>query len=301
MPTVSVIIPNYNYAHYLEQRIDSILSQSYQDFELIILDDFSVDESKKVIETFRGHPKISHIIYNEENSGSPFKQWEKGIKLAKGEFIWIAEGDDWCEPDMLKELVSGIKKDQNCVISYCQSYCINNSNMISWTSHHSYLTEVIEGHTFIKQYLIMNNSIFNASMVLWKKECYKNISKEFLNYQFCGDWLFWIELASHGDVHVSGRILNYFRKHENNVSIKATKSGLAIVETLKVIKIIYAEKIVTDHEYKKAVKYQFRKYLSQKSLFDAGQIEIIKRSFKSAVSVLDYRKIHLSAIFHNLH
>jgi glycosyltransferase involved in cell wall biosynthesis len=297
MPTVSVIVPNYNYAHYLAQRIDSILSQSYHDFELIILDDCSVDDSKKVIETFRGHPRISHIIYNDENSGSPFKQWEKGIELAQGEFIWIAEGDDWCEPDMLKELVYGIKKDQNCVISYCQSYCIDNSNAISWTSHHPYLTEVIEGHTFIKQYLVMNNSIFNASMVLWKKEFYKNISKEFLNYKFCGDWLFWIELARHGNIHVSGRILNYFRKHENNVSGKATKNGLEIVETLSILNTMRTEELITRQEYDKAVRRPFRNYWNQRSGLDLKLSGEIKNSFGSPAS---YTLMILSACWHNL-
>src|ERR1700752_3159230 len=77
-PKVSVIIPNYNHATFLIERIDSILCQTFQDFELIILDDCSNDNSRSIIEKYHGHEKISHIIYNPTNSGSPFMQWQKG-------------------------------------------------------------------------------------------------------------------------------------------------------------------------------------------------------------------------------
>jgi len=301
MPTVSVIIPNYNHAAYLLQRIDSILMQSYQDFELIILDDCSKDDSRKIIETFRSHVKVSHIVYNEENSGSTFKQWEKGIALAAGELIWIAESDDWCEQNLLEELINGIEKDKECVISYCQSYCIYDTNIINWVSQHPYLSEVIEGHTFIQRYMLMNNSIFNASMVLWKKEYYQNVSKEFLNYKFCGDWLFWVELARQGHVHISGKTLNYFRKHENDVSGKASKNGQEIMETLNFLNIIYTEKLINDQNYNKALKSLFRRYWGQKLNFDSDLSGKIKGLFQHPISGdSHYKKMLFSTIWYNL-
>lgn len=80
MPTVSVIVPNYCHAPYLEQRIESILQQTFQDFELILLDDCSTDGSREILERYRNHPKVSGIFYNERNSGSPFKQWKRGCR-----------------------------------------------------------------------------------------------------------------------------------------------------------------------------------------------------------------------------
>ena len=82
-PTVSVIIPNYNHAPYLRQRIDSVLQQDYQDFEVILLDDCSKDDSRQVLENYRDHPKVSHVVYNEQNTGNTFIQWERGINLAE--------------------------------------------------------------------------------------------------------------------------------------------------------------------------------------------------------------------------
>jgi len=96
-PTVSVIIPNYNYESYLKQRIETVLNQTYQNFEVIILDDHSSDNSRDIIETFRQNEKVTHIVYNQINSGSPFIQWVKGIELAIGKYIWIAESDDYSD------------------------------------------------------------------------------------------------------------------------------------------------------------------------------------------------------------
>ena len=83
MPKVSVIVPNYNHAPYLKRRIDSILNQTYQDFELILLDDCSTDNSAEVLNEYASNPKVSHVVINEINSGSTFKQWDKGFALAK--------------------------------------------------------------------------------------------------------------------------------------------------------------------------------------------------------------------------
>ena len=71
-----------------------MFNQTFQDFEIIFLDDCSTDNSKAIIEDFRLNPKVKHIIHNKANSGSTFEQWKKGIELSKGEYIWVAESDD---------------------------------------------------------------------------------------------------------------------------------------------------------------------------------------------------------------
>jgi len=97
MCKVSVIIPNYNHAQFLERRIESVLNQSIQDVEIILLDDCSTDNSRDVIERYRDNVRVSHIEYNDTNGGSAFKQWRKGVGLAVGEWVWIAESDDWAD------------------------------------------------------------------------------------------------------------------------------------------------------------------------------------------------------------
>ena len=124
IPLVSVIVPNYNHARYLEQRLDSVFEQTYQNFEVIILDDCSTDDSMEVINRYKDNPHLSQIVVNEQNTGSPFKQWDKGIHLAKGDLIWIAESDDYNELTFLEELISEWNKHKNVVLAFsnlCES------------------------------------------------------------------------------------------------------------------------------------------------------------------------------------
>ena len=102
---ISIILPNYNHAIYLIDRLDSIFNQTYQNFEVIILDDASTDDSLAILNMYRNHPKVSNFIRNEKNTGSPFKQWAKGLRLAKGDLIWIAESDDDCDLNFLESQV----------------------------------------------------------------------------------------------------------------------------------------------------------------------------------------------------
>jgi hypothetical protein len=196
----------------------------------------------------------------------------------------------------LEELVSAFDRDANCVISYCQSYCILNSNIISWTSQHPFLSESIVGHEFIKRYMIKNNTIFNASMVLWKTEVYSKISTEFLNFQYCGDWLFWIEIAQLGNVHVSGKVLNYFRKHGKDVTSRAEKTGLSLLEPMRMLNIIRKQNVIDDVSYNIAYKHYFMNYWVNNKNIDHQHLAAIHTLYKNPLSgKTQYYKNLLSA------
>lgn len=300
MDLVSAIIPNYNHGQYLKQRIDTVLNQTYPHIEVIILDDCSTDNSRSIIENYRNHPKVSHIIFNESNTGSPFKQWIKGIELARGNYVWIAESDDWCEPTLLQYLVEGIQQDDNCAISYCQSYCVM-GNEIKWQSSHPRLSEMVDSARFIRRYLCPNPAIFNASMALWRRQHFDRISLDFLNYRFSGDWVFWIALAKTGCVSISGRLLNYFRKHEADVSTSAYGSGLNFVEGLSILNDMYANKLIAKSDYEKAYKKNFKEYwLAAPMIRTAVKREIVHLFKNPLTSKTLFYKIWLSAAWKNL-
>lgn len=225
MPKISVIIPNYNHAAFLKQRIDSILHQTYQDFELIILDDLSTDTSRQVIEQYTNHPKVSNILLNEVNSGSTFKQWRKGIELAKGEYIWLAESDDYAEPTLLETLIKPVLNDSNVVLSYAQSLIVDELNrplfICNWADpldankwKHDYIEDArIE----LDNYLKYRNTIPNASGVLFKKPESMSIFDGITNMKFSGDWLFWKRiLGNGGKIAFSSQVLNWFRMHSQS-------------------------------------------------------------------------------------
>ncbi len=259
---VSVVIPNYNYARFLYQRIYSILSQNYKIYELIILDDCSKDNSKEVIDDI-----ISHIkeyvnvkkIYNEKNSGSAFKQWQKGFKEATGDYVWIAEADDYCDPSLLKNLVKPILKNESIVISYSDTAFVDifgNVTVksikpeidISKTKHwnKSYIND---GLNEIKNYSYLNCTIANVSSALIKNGNYNKYLTESGNYKQAGDWLFYINLMTLGSIAYTNKVLNYYRLHGDNVS-----STMNYQKHLDEIKNIYAystKKFNLDSNHKK--------------------------------------------------
>jgi glycosyltransferase involved in cell wall biosynthesis len=132
MPVISVIVPNFNHAPYLEQRIESILNQTFQDFELILLDDCSTDSSVEVLKRYAEHPKLSHLVINEQNSGSTFRQWDKGIALAKGEYVWIAESDDVADPFFLETISKFINNQTDIGLAYTQSRLIDSKGNVTY-------------------------------------------------------------------------------------------------------------------------------------------------------------------------
>lgn len=300
-PTVSIIIPNYNHGVYLGERITSILNQTFQDFELIILDDRSTDNSRDIIEGYRGHPRITQIIYNPVNSGSPFKQWQKGIELAKGDYIWIAESDDWCEPTLLQSLIEPLQAHESCVISYCQSHCVDEHRNIQYSGSYPKMEDIVDGHEFIKKHLVKGCTIFNASMAIWRKKCYSDIPKDFLTYNFCGDWIFWIRLASKGKIAVNGRVLNYFRKHGQDVSSRAYRTGLFYIEGMRILNTLRNEHLISDKEYIGGFKARYKDYWLKRHKIEKTAKAAINKALKIPSSFyVDSLKIHMSAWWHGL-
>lgn len=124
MPQVSIIIPSFNHALFLKQRLQSILDQTYTDWEAIIIDDKSTDNSVEIITKFIiDNPdfKIKHFIVNEVNSGSGYNSWKRGIELAETEFIWIAETDDYSDAYFLEESVRVLEKYNTLPLVFCSS------------------------------------------------------------------------------------------------------------------------------------------------------------------------------------
>lgn len=250
-PLVSVIIPNYNHAPFLKERIDSVLNQTYKNIEVILLDDCSSDNSREIIESYRGHEKISHIEYNTTNSGSTFKQWEKGINIAKGEWIWIAESDDVSDINFINELI--VETDAEMV--YCNSQIIDASSnpaTIYGFTHmpfketypyfaQNFTTNPID---FIKNWMLKDNFIPNASAVLFKRTLLNEQVKDTEMFttmgklKLVGDWYFWLNLLLKTNlISYNAQGLNYFRQHSTNVRLSTVKNSFTEIKyILRILK-----------------------------------------------------------------
>lgn len=223
-PNVSIIVPNYNHAAFLQKRLDSIVNQSYKNFEVILLDDSSTDGSQEILKEYAKLSCVSHLVLNTTNSGSTFKQWNKGIELSQGNHIWIAESDDVADYRLLERLVNMNELSKNDMsFVYCQSLNIDDKeNILSnrlddtrefepniWQQDFD-----LDGQVFIEKYLKIRNLVPNASAVLINSAKLKQVRNySYMEMKKCGDWLFWILLAQLGRVGFVSEPLNYFREH----------------------------------------------------------------------------------------
>ena len=226
-PAVSVIVPNYNHEKYLVQRLNSIFEQTFQDFEVILLDDASVDHSLNILKKY-AHIGDVTLVCNEQNSGLPFKQWVKGMEIARAEIIWIAESDDICSPLFLEKLLPSFKSGDTC-LAYVNSHIINqDSEVIGDYTNDTYLLSLsptkwktayrATGQQEVNDGLGIKNTILNISAALFRKpKLSQGLTSKVESMQLAGDWYFLVNIIKDGWVHYLPQKLNSHRRHENSV------------------------------------------------------------------------------------
>lgn len=270
-PLVSVIIPNYCHARYLNERIDSILNQTYQNFEIIILDDKSTDNSKEVIETYRNNPHVSQIVYNDVNGGNTFLQWEKGINLAKGELCYIAESDDFCRPELLERLVRKFEEDDEVVLARCNTFFVNDKGEIYGGIKPKKKDSIYSGYEFIKRFFLAGNGIYNAGMALFSRKAALSIDKRYQSFKGAGDYMFWVEISECGKVANVDEPLNFFRRHEGVVTAKRDSDGSNLTAKREIIDYIFSKVNLTEEEKNFAIYSNLKE--ARTIQFDSPEIQ----------------------------
>ena len=233
MPKVSVIIPNYNHYDFLIQRIESVLNQTYQDFELLLLDDASTDKSHNILKQYEKHSKVSHIVINSENSGSVFKQWIKGIELATGEYIWIAESDDFADKNFLEETVASLQTNDKLGLVFTDTTKVDeNGNVLGLVSKSKKMlrsadnSDVVITKSNFVNYLLTHLTIVNASSVLFRKSALLSVNFDTLKgFKNTGDVFTYVGVVLNFDLMYLSKPLNYMRFHSSNTTAKNKKSG----------------------------------------------------------------------------
>ena len=228
---ISVVIPNYNHANYLPSRLSSITNQTHFDFEAIMLDDSSIDSSITILKKQTLADSRFKLYPNQLNSGSTFAQWNKGVAVAKGEFVWIAESDDTADPHILSLLFKKFTSNPEIVLAYCQSFKIDDESNINGTwldftndldTNNIFSSDfVMDGKDYISRFLIHRNTIPNASAVLFRKSIFERAGGAPEHLRTNGDWLMWLKMLCFGKVSYVSEPLNYFRYHDGSVISRA--------------------------------------------------------------------------------
>ncbi|HSW01188.1 MAG TPA: glycosyltransferase [Sedimentisphaerales bacterium] len=249
-PKVSVVIPSYNHGRFLRRRVDSILNQTYSDFEIILLDDASTDNTAAVLKEYAGHPLI-RLASRPTNSGSVFVQWNTGIGMARGEYVWIAESDDYADVRFLQELVPVLDRNPQVGLVKCKSSFIDENDQPlpgateapsrDWSQDFT-----IEGREDCRLQLTHGTSIANASAVLFRRRVYLDAGWADASYRMCADWLQWAKMMLRADFTYVAQPLNFYRCHRNTVRQECLNNVIRDLEELRVCAYLLSRVSVPD-------------------------------------------------------
>jgi len=211
-PKVSFIVPCYNLAHLLPDCIESILAQSYGDFEVLIMDDCSPDGTPEVAQSFRDS-RVQHRR-NRTNLGN-IQNYNKGIGLARGEHIWLISADDRLRrPYILDRYVALMDRHPEVGYAFCPAVAIDESGRETKFLNFSSLGEqdkVLRGHEFLKR--LLRSDVVVAASGMARKECYDRLGYFPLDLPYSGDWYLWSLFAMHYDVAYFAEPMVNYRQH----------------------------------------------------------------------------------------
>lgn len=249
MSKVTAIIPNYNHERFLPRRIDSVLGQTHPDIEVLLLDDASTDGSRAVFERYASDPRVAAVMINERNTGIPFKQWNKGVAAARGDYLWFAESDDFAAPTLVARLAALLDANPNVGVAYSQSMGVDEHDaplysLERWTSdlddRHWTQDFINSGADECANYLVRRCTIPNASAVLVRRSVYERVGGADETFRLSGDWMMWVKLLLASDVAFVAEPLNYFRMHANTVRRASARGSIALLEAVRIFAYISA-------------------------------------------------------------
>ncbi len=212
-PLVTVYVTNHNYGKYIEKSINSVLTQSFQDFEIIIIDDGSTDNSRQKIEKFSNNNKVK-IIY-QKNKGLTVSN-NIAIKASRGKYITRLDADDWLHPNFLQIMVDTAKKNKKFAMIFCDYFIVNEKGQV---------IDQFYRHE-IKKMKLRNQPAHGACSLL-NLEILKNIGG--YDEQFnCQDGVdLWLSLINKYKIKNVNLPLFYYRQHQNSL----TKNKIKIFNT----------------------------------------------------------------------
>lgn len=220
---VSVIVTSYNHAEYLDQRLCTLLEQTYPNKEIFVIDDCSTDPSRDVLSKYEKFPEVK-ITYLARNFGHAYA-CNYGASLARGEYLMFAECDDYSDPRHLARLYENIVRSDEIGVAY------SGSNIVD--SQGRYLSNDFEGNikafrtycaknTLIprqkmQRFLLIACVIPNMSAALCRKKYFSRAGGLSTSYRACSDWDFWCRMAKFCDFYYVNEPLNNFRRHPTTI------------------------------------------------------------------------------------
>lgn len=270
---VSIIVPVYNVENYLEKCLKSLVEQTLEDLEIIIVNDGSTDKSQKIIDKYA--KKYSNIISIEKENGGVSEARNLGLKKAKGEYIGFLDSDDWVDKNMYKKLYQKAKSEDFDIVA-CDTYAVYPDKLekISSNIRHD---NVSNKELMIDAYAVIWNKIY-------KKDLIKGITfKKGMN--FCEDveflYMVYSKVKKVGVIHEP---LHNYLQREGSLTYVYDKKLYKLIEAMDDI-IEYYKKNKIFEEYKDELEYTYARYLYATFLKRIAKTKN-KEEFKKAVNIV---------------
>lgn len=222
MPQISVIIPVYNTGTLLRETVNSVLEQSFSDFELILVDDGSNDETKQIISSF-DDTRIK--VIRKENGGVASAR-NTGILAAEGDHVALLDHDDLWHKDKLKVQKALLDADEDAVLVYSPIESFGTSDTIQIPEY-----DIIEGNAFLSE--LEQNKIHSTSCVMFRRSTVLVNDIRFVSETVpCDDWYFYLQISRYGKFLHSPDVPVYYRLHGGNLSSNVERmyrAGIAVL------------------------------------------------------------------------
>lgn len=230
-PLVSFVVPCYKFAHLLPKCVESILAQTYENFEVLIMDNCSPDNTAEVAQSF-GDPRVKHIR-NESNIGH-VRNFNKGITMSRGKYVLLVPADDFLvSPHLLDRFVDVMEHNPHVAYVFCRAVELDGS-VLEFTNCGAE-DQIWNGRAFLQQ-LVCHNCIVMSSVMV-RRECYEKISLFPLDFPYAGDWYLWSIFALHHHVAYISEPMVCWRIHEESLS-SAFQQGDAPVCTIDELNVL---------------------------------------------------------------
>ena len=209
-PDVSVLMSCYNAARWLAEAIDSVLAQTFRNFEFIIVNDGSTDDTWSIIEDYRGRDERI-VAVSKKNTGLQ-DSLNVGLALAKGEWIARLDADDLCEPTRFEEQLDFVRKHDDVVLLGTGCLEIDEDGRV--IKMHDYPT----GHRSLTRRLERIRPFFPHSSAFYRTETARRAGGYNVRIRRAEDWRLWLEMSMQGQIACLPKPLIRFRKHAGQIS-----------------------------------------------------------------------------------
>lgn len=225
-PTVSFVVPCYRLGHLLAECIESILCQTYEDFEILVMDDCSPDHTMAVVNSF-SDPRVKYIR-NDPNLGH-LRNYNKGIGLARGKYLWLISADDYLRrPHVLRRYVDLLDRHPRVGYAFCSGVGVKDGREIGVLEYSQCAKHdsIIPGRLWLKK-LIKENIVLAASGLV-RRDCYEKLGAFPLDMPWAGDWYLWCLFALHTDVAYFCEPMVCYRDHGLSMTNQLTRTQAAV-------------------------------------------------------------------------